>query len=201
MVPIKRKTAAQLDAEIDAELKRHEIERGKRLAMMMAALKKSPALIVTDRYGHRDLLIRSGEMQNRAEGKLRVTMFATDGPRGHITRNTDKALAQELLQHYAVKSVRPATDAEVLSWTGTPAFARGAQHSAFTQASNMMRYLASQQGKGERAQEIERRAHDLVATDMDAAIAMLEAGVKEMTQVSTSTRTSAVPESLFHRRS
>lgn len=183
--PVK-KTARQLDAELDAEfgsdrwMKKINSKRGKRLATLIGALKRSPGIIITERDGRRSLVIRSGEMQNRSEGKLRATMFGTDGPRGHVTRNTDKELAEELLHYFAAKSVRPATDAEVMRWTSTPEFDRGSKLVAFTQAANTLSWRAGQNDKRDRARDIERRAHALIASDVDAAIALLQAGIKEI---------------------
>jgi hypothetical protein len=184
-----KKTAKQLDAEIDAEVgwgepawfKKIGIQRGKRLATLIAAFKKSPGILITEKDGRRDLVIRSGEMQNRGEGKLRATMFGTDGPRGHITRNTDKELAEELLHYYVATNVRPAGDAEVMRWTSTPEFERGAKHSAFTQAANMLGYRAGKRDKRDLARAIETRAHALwSAGDLDGAIRVLENGIKEI---------------------
>src|SRR6185295_1239981 len=165
-VTMPKKPPSRLQSEIDAFLaapsrrkrshldkpprdridKKYDKLRGDKVAMWIAALKKSPAVVVTTRWGGKDLVLRTGEMQNRGEGKLRATMFGTDGPRGHITRNTDRELAEELSQHYAVKSLRPATDAEVMSWTATPEFARGSKLAALTQASNTLRFRGSKTG-------------------------------------------------------
>lgn len=185
------KTAAQLDAEIDDALaiakldvqyKKFEVSRGRRLATLIAAFKKSPGIIITEKHGRKDLVIRSGEMQNRGEGKLRATMFGTDGPRGHITKNTDRELAEELLHYYVATNVRPASDAEVMRWTSSPEFTRGSKAVAFTQAVNTLSYQAGRQDKRDQAREIEQRAHALIAKnqDWDGAIKVLEAGIKEI---------------------
>lgn len=175
-----RKSPAQLDYEIDAFLKKNAASRGQRVAMLIAAFKKSPGIIITEKGGRRSLVVRSGEMQNRNQGRLRATMFGMDGPTGHITKNTDKDLAEELLHYLAVTNVRPATDAEVMRWTSAPEFTRGAKLVAFTQAANTLSYRAGQTGQRDRAREIETRAHGLVASDLDKAIAILEDGIKEI---------------------
>lgn len=181
-----KKTARQLEAEIAAALKfprepwekKIDARKGKRVAMWIAALKKSPAVIVTDSYGNRDLVVRSGEMQNPGEGKLRATMFGTDGPRGHITRNTDRELAAELGDRYLVRSLRPASDAEVMKWTASSEFTEGSKRVAFTQAQNTLGFLASKTGRYDRAQEIRARAD--AAGDIEKATRIIEAGIKEL---------------------
>ena len=164
----------------DSWFKKIRAQRGARVATLIAAFKKSPGIIITERDGRRSLVVRSGEMQNRGEGKYRATMFGDDGPRGHITKNSDKELAEELLHYFVATDVRPATDAEVMKWTSTPAFERGSKIVAFTQAANTLSYRAGKTGQRDRAREIERIAHTLVATDMDAAIKLLEDGIKEI---------------------
>jgi hypothetical protein len=164
----------------DAWFKKIRAQRGARVATLIAAFKKSPGIIITEKDGRRSLVVRSGEMQNRGEGKYRATMFGDDGPRGHITKNSDKELAEELLHYFVATDVRPATDAEVMRWTSTPAFERGSKIVAFTQAANTLSYRAGKTGQRDRAREIERIAHMLVATDMDAAIKVLEDGIKEI---------------------
>lgn len=164
----------------DSWFKKISAQRGARVATLIAAFKKSPGIIITEKDGRRSLVVRSGEMQNRGEGKYRATMFGDDGPRGHITKNSDKELAEELLHYFVATDVRPATDAEVMRWTSTPAFERGSKIVAFTQAANTLSYRAGKTGQRDRAREIERIAHTLVATDMDAAIKMLEDGIKEI---------------------
>lgn len=184
-----KKTPGQVKADIDNFLKfprepwekKIDKRRGQNVATWVAALKRSPAIIVTSTHGRRDLVLRTGEMQNRGEGKLRATVFGTDGPRYHITRNTDRELADELAATWGtVKSIRPASESEVMKWTSSCEFTRGSKLVALTQASNTIRYRGSKTGKYDRASEIDRKADALAATDIDAAIAILEAGIKEI---------------------
>ena len=184
--PVRRAHASKLkdddgdDSLKEPWLKKIHAQSGKSLAMLIAALKKSPAFIITDRYGRKDLIVRSGEMQNRHEGKLRVTMFGTDGPRGHITKNTDKELTEELKQSYAIKSIKPASDADVMRWTGSCEFADGSRRVALVQALNTLGFRASKTQQHDRAREIASRAYAVMETDIDKAIAIVEAGIKEI---------------------
>lgn len=185
--PARRAHASKLSKDDDGDdgfkepwLKKIHAQSGKSLAMLIAALKKSPAFIITDRYGRKDLIVRSGEMQNRHEGKLRATMFGTDGPRGHITRNTDKELAEELKQSYAIKSIKPASDADVMRWTSSCEFADGSRRVALVQALNTLGFRASKTKQHDRAREITSRAYAVMETDIDKAIAIVESGIKEI---------------------
>ncbi len=175
-----KKSAAQLDYEIDSFLKKGASKRGQRVATLIAAFRKSPGIIITEKGDRRSLIVRSGEMQNRREGRLRATMFGMDGPRGHITKNSDRELAEELAQYYLPTSVKPATDAEVMRWTSSPEFAHGSKLVAFTQAANTLSYRAGKTDQYDRARQIESCAHKHVASDLDKAISVLEAGIKEI---------------------
>lgn len=184
-----KKTASQIKADVDNFLKfprepwekKIDKRRGQRVATWLAALKRSPAIIVTSTTGRRDLVLRTGEMQNRGEGKLRATVFGTDGPRYHVTRDTDRELADELATTWgAVKSIRPASEAEVMTWTSSCEFSRGSKLVALNQASNTLRFRGSKTGKYARASEIDSKAFEVARTDVDRALAMLEAGIKEI---------------------
>lgn len=176
-----KKSAAQLDYEIDSFMKKTNARRGANAAKLIAAFKRSPGIIITEKGGRKVLVVRSGEMQNRGEGKFRATIFGSDGPRGHITRNTDRELAEELLHYYSVQDVKAATDAEVVRWTTSCEFDQGSKRVAFTQAVNTLSYQAGKADKRARAREIEDRAHELAAANQwDKAIKTLEAGIKEI---------------------
>lgn len=98
------------------------------------AFKASPAIIVTQTDGRETLVIKTGEMQNPADGPERVTFFWKDGPVGHATRKTTEELIEEVSGYGS--TARPATDAEVMAWTSTDEFAEGAARVAAVQRAN-----------------------------------------------------------------
>lgn len=98
------------------------------------AFKASPAIIVTQTDGRETLVIKTGEMQNPADGPERVTFFWKDGPVGHATRKTTEELIEEVSGYGS--TARPATDAEVMAWTSTDEFTEGAARVAAVQRAN-----------------------------------------------------------------
>lgn len=103
---------------------------------MQAALDQHDALILTARGGRRILVLKTPEMSDPAEGPLRVTTFDEDGPIGHTTRRSLEALAEDVYRDWHPETITPASEAEVLAWTGTERFARGAAAVAEMQRRN-----------------------------------------------------------------
>lgn len=163
----------------DPWFQRIQARRDKKIADVEAALKTSPALIVSD--GYRDyLLITSGEMHEGHGGKFRVTTFADDGPMGHDVEPTMHAIAKEIAQH-GYKTVRPATDDDVMTWTTTPKFVEGSKRVAFVQAVNALSSRAHRKGNGDAARDVEQAAHKLAAEgDWDGATQLLQQGIKDL---------------------
>lgn len=108
---------------------------------MHEAMKKSPALFLTTAQGRQILVVQTPEMSNRSEGAVRVTTFDEDGPIGHVTRRSTEQLAEEVQRDWNPKEIRPASEAEVLAWTSTERFARGAARVAEVQRANERRSL------------------------------------------------------------
>ena len=143
------------------------------------ALAQSPAIITTT--GDRDeLYILTREMSHPEDGAWRLTNFLHDGPWGHDTRPTIRELA-ELVANRRPASIRPATDDDVIAWTSTPAFVTGAKHVAFIQAINALSYARSRGSDADyqAMRDLELRAHQLYATDPDAAIALVQSGLPQ----------------------
>lgn len=105
-------------------------------ARMHKALDQHDALIITTRQGRRILVIKSPEMTDTQEGRLRVTTFDEDGPIGHTTRPTLDKLADEIHRDWHPETITPATEAEVMAWPGTERFAEGAARVAAVQRAN-----------------------------------------------------------------
>lgn len=120
---------------IDELARRAKKLKHARESMIRDALAESPAIIITPKHGEPKLAIMSGEMQNKQHGSLRVTYFGHDGPIGHATRTSLKAIVDDI-NDYFPESVRPATEDEVIRWTGTDEFAEGAARVARVQREN-----------------------------------------------------------------
>jgi hypothetical protein len=147
----KKKTRAQLDAEIERALSRkivskdadffeaHTHQSKVRQKMLHRALLEHQALIVTSTDGRRTLLIRSGEMSYPGEGAFRVTQYHEDGPVGHITRKDVTRLAQDLSRDLMPRKVVAANEATVVAWMSTPEFLRGVDRVLEVQRANERR--------------------------------------------------------------
>lgn len=120
---------------IDELARRARKAREARERMVRDAFGKSPAVIISTSHGGEKLAIMSGEMQNTEHGKLRVTYFDEDGPIGHATRPSLKAIIEDVIDYYPT-AVRPATDEEVIRWTSTERYQKGAEHVAEMQRRN-----------------------------------------------------------------
>lgn len=100
------------------------------------ALARHDALILTARGGRRILVLKTPEMSNLDEGAVRVTTFDEDGPIGHQTRATVDALASEVYRDWHPEAIEPASEGEIMAWTGTERFAKGAAAVAEMQRRN-----------------------------------------------------------------
>lgn len=120
---------------IDELARRARKAREARERMVREAFGKSPAVILSTAHGGEKLAIMSGEMQNVEHGKLRVTYFDEDGPIGHATRPSLKAIIEDVIDYYPT-AVRPASDEEVIRWTSTERYQKGAEHVAEMQRRN-----------------------------------------------------------------
>lgn len=101
------------------------------------ALEHHDALIITARGGRRILVLKTPEMSNPHEGALRITTFDEDGPIGHQTRATVAQLADEVYRDWHPEAITLASEAEVMAWTGTERFAKGAAAVAEMQRRNV----------------------------------------------------------------
>ncbi len=116
------------------------IDRPTRLAAIRAAFVASPAVILTYRGDSTpDLAICSGDPCE--PGKIRVSYFAPDGPRGHVSRRDLEACIEHVAD-LCPASVRPASDAEVIAWTSTPEYVAGAEMVEQVRRENEARYAA-----------------------------------------------------------
>lgn len=163
----------------DSWFSRINAKREARLNIVKRAIESSPAVIVND--GYRDqLMIISGEMQNPSKGAFRVTTFGDDGPIGHATQKTMDKIAEEI-SYSGFKTIRPASDEDVIAWTSTPRFIEGSKRVAFTQAANTLHFRASAKNAHDRAKAIETEAHRLAARGQwDDAVLVLQQGIKEL---------------------
>jgi lysophospholipase L1-like esterase len=105
-------------------------------ARVRGALEEHPALILTTRGGRKILVLMTPEMSNLDEGSSRITTFDEDGPIGHTTRPSIDALADEVYRDWHPETLQPASEAEIMEWTGTERFARGAAAVAEIQRRN-----------------------------------------------------------------
>lgn len=154
----------------ESEVVRLRDQSEARVAAVVAALEASPAIIVDS-----ELYILSPEISHPEDGEWRLTSFMADGPWGHDTRATVRDLAK-LVADRRPKSVRPATEAEVISWTSTPEFVLGSKRVAFIQAINALSY-ASRGGDYETFRQIEHRAHEMFERDPDGAIELVQSAL------------------------
>ncbi len=162
-----------------AMIAKQKARKAERKRQVKDALTTSPALIVDNGYT-KQLLLVTGEMQDRDQGAFRVTTFGDDGPIGHATRKDMDAITEEIIDN-GWKTLRPATDVEVDQWTSSEKFVEGSKRVAATQAINTLHWRASQKGQQERAREIEAEADKhWRAGDKDAALDVLQRGVKEL---------------------
>jgi hypothetical protein len=170
-------------------LARHDADRKKQKAEVLAAWSVSPAILVVHERGREEVVILSPEPSNPELGPMRATTLMRDGPWGHNVGTTDK-LAEDVRGYV---SVRPLSEAEVMAWTSMPQYVEGAKAVAFIQADNEIRFLAGKIGKREEADEYLRRARAVFETDRDAAVAILHEGIAKLSgeQASEASRAAA----------
>lgn len=115
-------------------------EQGNRYAALKKAFAQSPAVILRARDGREQLLIKSGE--TRLGGlPLRVSTFLPDGPWGHQEYKDDAEAIDDIAGRERFVSATPAGDPEVIAWTSTEVFQRGAAAASMIQAENELRYF------------------------------------------------------------
>lgn len=132
-----KKTAAQLDREINESIERFRASKRTRHGAILRAIRSAPvAIVMTDRTGRETLAIVTREMSRASAGAWRASLYWHDGPVGHVTRKTLGMIANELATDYGPESVRVVDDAAVMAWTGTDEFAEGARKIAEVQAWN-----------------------------------------------------------------
>jgi hypothetical protein len=169
-------------------------EQGKRYAAIKKAFSQSNAIIVTH-GGRPQLLVKSGE--TRIGGKpWRVSTFMPDGPWGHNEYKDDHEIFDDLSRsHY--DSVAPASDDEVIAWTSTPAFQKGAAAVAMIQAENTLRYLASKSRDRQAIDDVLARAREIAdpqtVASFEEATAVLEAAIRKVTPRENPPRDHFVP--------
>lgn len=128
----------------DLERTRTMLDRHSRLAAIRAAFTASPAILLTYRGDSTpDLAICSGDTAE--PGRVRVTYLSADGPRGHVTRR-DLDGCIEHVADLCPATVRPATEAEVIAWTSTPAYLEGAERVETVRQWNEALARAAQEG-------------------------------------------------------
>lgn len=160
------------------EIDRLRNEHGRRYGAIKKALASSPAIIVSQGR-HEQLLIKSGETR---PGGLpwRVTTFMPDGPWGHQEYKDDAEIFEDLARSH-FDSVRPASEAEVMAWTSTPAYQRGAAAAACMQAEHEIRYRARNDASIDRTLDRARELAEPGTTEaLEAAAAHLQAAVRAL---------------------
>ena len=108
---------------IDELARRERLLRAARIRQVDEAFAASAAIVTTDSRGRRELVIMSGEPG--APRSMRVTYLAVDGPRGHFTATSRRALLEHVADGYPT-SARPVRDDEVIAWTSSDAYRDGA---------------------------------------------------------------------------
>lgn len=148
--------------DFEAEIERMRQKHAARLEAVESALAKSPAIIVTHKDGRRELYLLTPEMSSPQDGAWRLTCLMPDGPWGHDTRRTVRDLAEEVARSHPA-TVTPASEDEVVMWTETEEFVRGAKRVAFIQAVNAIRDHATTM-----------KAHEIFDRDPDEGIRFAE---------------------------
>lgn len=177
-----------------AESARLRSAREAAVAQAQATLEVSPAILGRASYGDEPrMAIKSGELSDHAAGRFRVTFFGPDGPHGHSTRDTDREIAEVVVDSMQ-GPFAPMTDAEVMAFTQTPAFLKGSRVTAFVQAENKLRWFASKAGRSDWAQRAIDRANDIGTRGgavnvrgkpddldaLDAALDVMHAAIREL---------------------
>ncbi len=84
----------------------------------------------------RILVLVTGEVSNPAEGDHRATYFDADGPIGHVTRDTHRAVCEMIVSDYSPDDATTATESEMLALQATGSFQRGVRAVAEVQKHN-----------------------------------------------------------------
>lgn len=124
------------DAGSDNWFERLQKKHAERKRPMRDALTKHDAVFVTASNGRRVLLLKSKEVADVEQGAVRVTEFDEDGPVGHKTKWTIDDIADELTSDWNPKMIEPATEAEIMEFTSTERFAKGAANVIAVQKHN-----------------------------------------------------------------
>lgn len=184
IVTAAKNAASPSDVEFSTFLAKTRRRAADREAEARAALKVSPALILTS-GDFSELVIVSGDT-HPGQPPLRVTTFLVDGPWGHENYKTMDEVAFEIARR-SWKEMRAADDHEVIEWTSTPEFVRGSKRVAYVQAANALRYWAGRQGyqsaEYARIEKLLGKTNAMDEADIDEAIEILE---RELAKVSGS---------------
>jgi hypothetical protein len=174
------------------ELREFRETEARRLDEIQRAFARSPA-IRGGAGAQARMAIKSGELSDTKYGRYRVTFFGPDGPHGHITKDADRDIAEET-KRVLEPPIVPMSDDEVMAWTSTEEFHRGAKLTAYIQGENTLRWLAGKAGRTEWAQGIIAHANDVGSRDgtvnvrnkpyapdaLDDAIEILSAAIREL---------------------
>lgn len=179
----------------EEEVAYYEQKRAANIAVMRKAFEESAAVIVSWKKGRDELWILSRDTHPAAAGEepgWRITRLGKDGPWGHDTR-ASKGELYKLAAEVSPDRVQPATEAEVIEWTSTPEYERGAEWAGFIQAVNTLSWVASKAGASDMARPIERGAHEMAAAgDVPGATKMLTDATRAIGQ--RSPRSNPAPE-------
>lgn len=177
-------------AEIDAEIERIEREherwtaaREEKISQIEGIFAVTPAVGGSFR-GEPRMALKTGELSDTKYGPLRVTFFAADGPHGHVTKKTDRAAAEAVLD-FLEPPFHAMSEVDVLEFTTTPTFERGARIVAIVQAENVLRYFAQRVGRIDWAYDVIRERGNLQFDEvplerLDDELARLHAAIREL---------------------
>lgn len=177
---------------VKREYREWKASQAKRLADIEAMLAISPALRGKVGTSPRMALV-SGEISDKKYGEHRVTFFGEDGPHGHATRMTMRQIAEEI-RDMIEPPYTSMTEDDVLEWTSTDEFEKGARVIAYVQAENTLRWFASKAGREDWAQDEIKRANQIgtrggtvnnrnMPVDLDAldeALVIMHSAIREL---------------------
>lgn len=167
----------------EEEVAYYERRRADRIARVEASLRISPGMILTTHREGREpwleLVIVSRDTHPDPSGPVRATSFLVDGPWGHENAKTTRDIAIRIAEK-SWDEITPASDADVIAWTSTPAFHRGTLVAALIQAGNALRFRARGAGAHETAAALEQKAHAMFDRDPEGAVKLLEAALAKV---------------------
>ncbi len=180
-------TKEEIDAELEHVEREHAAWKAKReakISQIEGIFAMTPAIRGT---GYRDeprMAIKSGELSDLAAGTIRVTFFGPDGPHGHVTKATEHAAAEAVLE-FMDEPFSAMAVADVMEWTTTPTFERGSRIIAIVQAENTLRYFAGRAGRSDWAYEIIRargpmQFDEVPLERLDSELERLVAAIREL---------------------